>query len=105
MIRAHREKVDKEHYKLSQKEEETWGGLVRYLEVVEMKVKQRKKKKMIEGWESCKPVSRRQYYGHYGILQMTSVLDGFDEVLCILCGEENTIIFISAMNKLHKCSR
>jgi hypothetical protein len=37
--------VGREHYKLSQKGAEPWGGLLRYLEVVEMKVKQRKKKK------------------------------------------------------------
>jgi len=48
MIRTHWGKVDKEQYKLSQKGEETWGGIVRYLEVVEMKMKQRMKKKIIK---------------------------------------------------------
>jgi hypothetical protein len=49
-------------------------------------------------WESFKPVSRTQYSGHYGILHMTSILNGFDEILCVLCGKENTILFISVMN-------
>lgn len=72
--------MDKELYKLSQKGEETWGGLVRYLEVVEMKMKERMKKKIIKEWGTCKPISRKQFSGHYGNLHMTSIVNGFDEI-------------------------